>query len=248
MTRCVFCDREAKSGEHVIPRWLGEPLKDSHAVAPGMRRIGLTHRYTPPAGRDAEAREWSTPGPDLVTNEVCGQCNNGWLAELEERVKPTLGKIVRGEPTTLLSDDQPAMAAWCYKTVLLMQLVRPGKFRFIPHERYSQLHRDRRPPNDARLWLGATAVDGQVVHEATMEARLSTITSKHPGYFSVLTAGHLVILCSGRCHQAAEPLSFDARAEGQAVMRLWPASIRSAHWPPAKVIQDLNLEALGALI
>ncbi len=46
---CVFCDREHKSREHVIPQWLGEPLRDSHAVAPGMRRTRLTHRYTPPA-------------------------------------------------------------------------------------------------------------------------------------------------------------------------------------------------------
>jgi hypothetical protein len=95
-------------------------------------------------------------GPGLVTTEVCGQCNNGWLAELEDRVKPTLEKIVRGEPADVLSDDQPAMATWCYKTVLLMQLVRPGKFRFIPRERYSQLHRDGRPPSDVRLWLGST--------------------------------------------------------------------------------------------
>lgn len=248
MTRCVFCDREHKSREHVIPQWLGEPLKDSHPVAPGKHRIGLTHRYTPPAGREAEAREWSMAGPDLVTTEVCGQCNNGWLAELESRVKPTLEKLVRGEPADVLSDDQPAMATWCYKTVLLMQLVRPGKFRFIPRERYSQLRHDGRPPSDVRLWLGSTPVDGLVVHEATMGASLSTLSSKHPGYFSVLTVGHLVILCSGRCHPSAEPLSFDAHTEGKAVLRLWPGSIRTAQWPPVEVIHDLGLEALGALI
>jgi hypothetical protein len=124
-----------------------------------MRRIGLTHRYTPPAGREAEAREWSMAGPDLVTTEVCGQCNNGGLAELEVRVKPTLGKIVRGEPADLLSDDQAEMAMWCYKTVLLMQLVRAGKFRFIPRECCSQVHRDGRSPCDVRLWLGATPVE-----------------------------------------------------------------------------------------
>lgn len=232
----------------MIPQWLGEPLRESHPVAPGRLRIGLTHRYTPPAGREAEAREWSMPGPDLVTTEVCGQCNNGWLAELEGRVKPRLEGIVRGEPTNLLSDDQPAVATWCYKTVLLMQLVRPGKFRFIPRERYAQLHREERPPSDSRLWLGATPVDGLVVHEATMEANLSTLTSKHRGYLSVLTVGHLLILCSGRSREVSEPLSFDARAEGKALVRLWPASIRAAQWPPAEVIQDLKLEALGGLI
>jgi hypothetical protein len=97
-----------------------------------MLRIGLTHRYTPPVGREREAREWSMAGPDLVTTEVCGQCNNGWLAELEGRVKPTLGKIVRDEPADLLSDDQPAMATWCYKTVLLMQLCPAGQVPFHP--------------------------------------------------------------------------------------------------------------------
>lgn len=246
MRRCVFCDREAKSREHVIPRWLGEPLKGSHPVAPGMRRIGLTHRYTPPPGREAEAREWSMPGPDLVTTEVCGDCNSGWLSELESHAKPALGRIVLGEGIDLPSDDQRAMAAWCYKTVLLMQLVRPDSF--IPRERYSQLHQERRPPSDVRLWLGVTAVDGQVVHEATRDVRLSTLSSKHPGYLSVLTVGHLLILCSGRSHESTEPLSFDARTEGKALVRIWPASIRAAHWPPSEVTHDLKLEALATLI
>jgi hypothetical protein len=249
MARCVFCDRETKSREHVIPRWLGDPLKDSRPLPAGMRRIGLTHLYTPPPARENEAREWSTHGPDLVTTGVCGECNTGWLARLESRIKPILTGIVLGQGAELLSDDQIATATWCYKTMLLMQLIRPGAdFRIIPRERYSQLYREGRPPDDVRIWLGAVVNDGPVVHEAITRVRLSTMSSKRPGYLSALVVGNLLTLCSGRCNRSAEPLRFDARANGKTLVQLWPASIHTAHWPPTDVVDDLKLETIAALI
>jgi hypothetical protein len=36
--------------------------------------------------------------------------------------------------------------------------------------------------------------------------------------------------------------------EGNVLLSLWPASIRARRWPPSRVIQDLDLEALGGLI
>ena len=249
MSRCVFCDRESKSREHVIPRWLGQPLKDSRPLPSGMRRIGLTHLYTPPAGRENEAREWSTHGPDLVTTGVCGGCNSGWLAELESRVKPLLGGIVLGRATDLIGDDQIALARWCYKTALLMQLVRAGaSFNIIPRERYAQLYSERRPPTDVRMWLGVVVSDGPVVHDAITAVRLSTLRSTLPGYLSALVVGNLLVVCSGRCREFSEPLLFNARADGSTLVQVWPASVQTARWPPADVVADLKLETIAALI
>jgi hypothetical protein len=155
MSRCIFVIERLRAANIIIPRQLGETLKHSRPLAPGMLRIGLTHRYTPPPGQEAEALEWSTPGPDLVTTEVCAECNSGWLASLEDRAMPALRAIVLGVEADLFSDDQIALAAWCYRTVLLIQLVRPGaSFKIIPRSRYSQLYQERRPPADVRIWLG----------------------------------------------------------------------------------------------
>lgn len=249
MARCVFCDQETKSREHVIPRWLGNPLKDSRPLPAGMLRIGLTHIYTPPAGREDEARKWSTYGPELVTTSVCGACNSGWLADLESRTKPILTGIVLGEKTALLSDGQIAVATWCYKTMLLMQLIRPGAhFKIIPRERYAQLHREARPPDDVRIWLGTVVGEGPVVHDAITTINLSTLSSKKPGYFTALVVGNLLILCAGRCYKSNDPLFFDADADGTTLVKIWPASIHPVKWPPNDVVADLKLETLAALV
>jgi hypothetical protein len=162
---------------------------------------------------------------------------------------PALSAVVLGSESDLRSEDQIAMAAWCYRTVLLMQLIRPNaRSEMIPRLRYSDFHRDGRPPADVRVWLGARTPDEAVVHAATDEAPLTTLNSKLPGYFSLLTVGYLVILCSGRAAESEEPLHFDARAEDRALVRVWPASIRTVRWPPPEAIQDLRLEALAPLI
>lgn len=245
----MFCAREGKSREHVIPRQLDRLLKQSRPVPIGKQRIGLKHQYTPPSGSDARALEWATRGPDLVTTEVCAVCNSGWLATLESRAMPVLNAAVLGDKMDLRSDDQIAAAAWCYRTVLLMQLVRPdARFQIIPRLRYAQFGRERRPPADVRVWLGAMTPSERVVHAATEKAPLNTLTSELAGYFSLLTVGHLVILCSGRAAESEEPLYFDARAEGRALVRVWPASMRTRCWPPPEAIRDLRLEALASLI
>jgi hypothetical protein len=157
MSACVFCGCQGRSREHVIELQLGEALKASRPAAAGLHRTGLIQRYTPPAGQEDTAREWATAAPDLVTTEVCTDCNNGWLARLADRAMPTLCEMVLGHEVLLTRDEQVAVAKWAYKIVLLMQRARPrANFNIIPRERYSQLHEAGRPPADVRLWLGIT--------------------------------------------------------------------------------------------
>ncbi len=156
---CVFCGRPGRSREHVIEQQLGEALKASRPLAADMRRIGLIQRYTPPAEQEDTAREWASAGPELVTTEVCLECNNEWLARIGDRAMPPLSEMVLGISRALPAHEQKALATWAYKTVLLMERVRPGaSFKVIPRERYSQLHQAKRPPPDVRVWLGATTV------------------------------------------------------------------------------------------
>jgi hypothetical protein len=93
-----------------------------------------------------------------------------------------------------------------------------------------------------------TKPDEAVVHSAIEKAPLTTLTSRMPGYFSLLTVGHMLILCSGRAIESDEPLHFDARTEGKTLVCVWPASMRKMHWPPPQAIDDLRLEALASLI
>jgi hypothetical protein len=249
MSTCVFCGGPGRSREHVIEQQLGEALKASRPLADDMRRIGLIQRYTPPAGEEDTAREWASAGPDLVTTEVCSECNNEWLARIADRAMPILCEMVLRRSKVLPADEQKAVATWAYKTVLLMERVRPGaSFKVIPRERYSQLHQAERPPSDVRVWLGLTTTAEAVVHSTAQRAPMTTLSSRHPGYIAILTVGHVLVVCAGRASESPEPLHFAARSEGRALVQVWPASLRATAWPPAQVTEDLTLEGLAALI
>jgi hypothetical protein len=119
----------------------------------------------------------------------------------------------------------------------------------IPRERYSQLHRAKRPPSDVRVWLGATTTAEAVVHSTAQRAPMTTLSSRHAGYIAILTVGHMLVVVAGRASESPEPLQFSARSEeGRALVQVWPASLRAAEWPPAQVTEDLTLEGVAALV
>jgi len=249
MELCVFCGERAGSREHVIANWLDGPLNASHPVGTGMLRIGLTHRFTPAPGSAEAPREWNPRGPDLVTTNVCDGCNTGWLASLENLVKPLLTPLVLGHSSAMGSEDQQVLAMWCYKTTLLMQLVRgSGHERLIPLERYCELYKSRRPPSDTRIWLGTVNLGGNILHDVATEVQMTTLRSSMPGYLALLTLGRVLVLCGGRCREADEPMRVETRSIGKTLVALWPASIRALQWPPPEPIVALDFASLTGLI
>jgi hypothetical protein len=248
MARCVFCGEGAASREHVIPQWLDEPIKGSRPLDPGRVRIGITHRYTPSPESGSAIREWSAPGPDLVTKEICKTCNNERLSQLETTIRSEIGEMVMGHPVEIESEAQVPVASWAYKTILLIQLVKPGEFTLIPRERYAEFYRLCRPPTDTRIWLGAVIQGSSILHEVTTPVDMTTLRTSSPGYFAALTIGNLLILCGGRLSPSDEPLRVETRAAGRALLPLWPASIRSLNWPPPTGIEDLSPASLVELI
>jgi hypothetical protein len=250
MAKCVLCNEEGKaSREHVIPTWLDGPMKRSRPLEPGLVRVGFTHRYTPAPDSGHVGREWSAAGPDLVTKQVCRTCNTDVLGELESTIQRAVGDMVVGRPVVLSSADQLAVATWCYKTILLMQLVRPGpQFLVIPPERYAEFHRLRHPPVDTRIWLGVVIQGTSVLHEATTTVDMTTLSTCSPGYFAALSIGNLLILCGGRCNPSSDPLRVETRAAKKQLLPLWPASVRPINWPPPVAIRDLSSRTLVDLI
>jgi hypothetical protein len=166
-------------------------------------------------------------GPDHVTKEVCVTCNNQILGQLETAISAAVGEMVLGRAVELTSADQVAVAAWCYKTILLIQLVKPGEFTLIPRERYTESHRLGRPSTDARLWLGAVIQGSSVLHEVTTRVDMTTLRTRSPGYFAALGIGNLLILCGGRCSVSDEPLRVETRAAGTALLPL--AGVGASH-------------------
>ena len=246
---CVFCGLARKrTKEHVIPLWLGPllyraqpPTGDSSA---GRR---FTHRFTPGSDDAGPPREWSTDEVDLVTNSVCEDCNNGWLHDLETEARPVLTRLVTGKTTDLSSAEQKTVAIWSYKTALLFQLLRAKDARSIPQDRFHELFALRRPPAEARVWLGA-ARGNNGGRETSTEVNMVNVQHEVPGFFSALALGRLLILCAGRLAPGPEQVQPGSRGRTRAVVPVWPASLRAVGWPPPEALEKLDAKELVKVV
>jgi hypothetical protein len=70
---------------------------------------------------DDVQRVWDAQMFSHTVRCVCADCNNGWMSELEDEVKPVLTPLLKNHRTTLTRDDQILLATWATKTGLVHQ-------------------------------------------------------------------------------------------------------------------------------
>jgi hypothetical protein len=113
---CVFCGASSNlTKEHVYPKWLRRALGTDVPVWIVRNRGGVDEVIRP-----------ATPF-DVTLREVCRDCNNGWLHELEATFRAVMLPALQDKtsPVTVLdSESQQVVAAWALKTWLLADLSR----------------------------------------------------------------------------------------------------------------------------
>jgi hypothetical protein len=147
--------------------------------------------------------------------------------------------MIIGLSTILQTEDQKVAAAWAYKTVLLLQMIRPLGLRVIPEERFRQLRENGRPPTDVRVWL-ARREGGNAAHDALNEIHIAGPGLVVPGFFSLLALGRIVILVAGRLVPGPERVRIGSDVDRRVAVQVWPASSRQMAWPPKEPLKDLS--------
>ena len=76
---CIFCQRSGHAKitkEHVWPQWVA-------ALMPAEKEVPNRFR----SSELEDIKTW-TGGYGLQVNDVCRNCNNGWMSRLEQEVQP----------------------------------------------------------------------------------------------------------------------------------------------------------------
>lgn len=143
MKTCIFCKSDlaikGRSKEHILPRWLQEEWKLSdHSIEP-------TH-----FGEDGEVRSSRKQVLDsFLSGNVCTECNNGWMSQLEVANKETIVKLATDKRRILDLSDAEALllARWAVKTAFALHASANWR-RVVPDEHYAVLDQDdyRLPP------------------------------------------------------------------------------------------------------
>src|ERR1700722_15527318 len=142
-TRCLFCDNNSGSKEHLWPKWIHE-RKDF-----GPLRIQL-----------GKSEEKIIPNPEIMVKTVCGVCNNGWMSNLEAENIPIIGSMMQDIAIPLDSAQQESVAAWSVKTAMVSDSM---KGRSAPNQFYNRaectnMRVSREIPARTLIWIGR--IDG----------------------------------------------------------------------------------------
>ena len=142
---CIFCGESHVTREHIWPRWAQKYLLARHP-----------ERYTrgiEAAGRDSVRQVYLERPYDATARVVCKGCNEGWMSRLEQQAQPLLVKLTSGTRTHLSRTDQQLLAAWGFKTALVLD----ASFRHrtgVANEHRRYLARTGAPPpTGVLIWV-----------------------------------------------------------------------------------------------
>lgn len=236
---CAFCGGGPLTEEHVLPDWLR-----AHWSAPGPSTY-LSGRGD--AEGDTRTTFQRVAGTQTV-RDVCGICNNGWLATLEGSAKGNLLRMIEGQPVTLDQGAQTIVATWGAKTMMVYQLTHP-RDRSVDDHHYPWLREHLEPPPLSEIWVGRYADSTRYSYywHRRLSARFGAEglpNIEWVGYAIGLSVGALVYLWYGenaRRPDRKRPVPSGDLA--QALIRIWPYE-RDVDWPPDLDLDDAAMNAL----
>jgi hypothetical protein len=126
---CWFCPATSgrKSKEHIFPQWLS-----AHYGA--RTEVVTPHRVSAMTGKLLSERP-PKPLSGFKCGDVCGDCNNGWMSQLEDRVRPILTADKRTGRLTL--DEAGVLAHWFVKTAAVLNVSQPYRLLFPARDRHA---------------------------------------------------------------------------------------------------------------
>lgn len=148
---CIFCGgRPPLTLEHTIPKWTVPLVKQLDTPASATR---VSHH------EDHVHDVWPTTTVDLKARKVCGTCNSGWMAGLENAARPILTPMILSTAATTLTEEEAlVVATWVTKTVLTGSLNYPDSDHPIPSVYFRELYLEPKPLVDSVVWIGGYRV------------------------------------------------------------------------------------------
>lgn len=84
--KCIFCEGEPVSREHLWPQWLAE-------VVPADAAIECSHTWQ---RGTSEPTEFAQRPFQLTVRAVCENCNGGWMSVIENEAKHLASGMIQG--------------------------------------------------------------------------------------------------------------------------------------------------------
>jgi hypothetical protein len=231
---CLFCNDRAGTKEHVWPRWLMSSV--------GTDRTSPTEYWN---NISSPPKTWL--GPTFTTKRLCGSCNNGWMSELESRVRKTMGGLINDISLVLNREQQESLALWASKTAMVIEGAKQSKNNFYSVEQRHGFRSTLVPLPDTAIWLGRCAQSNMLHGEARKlhPRKSATPNPLDDGCATTFVIGRLVIqLLSVKCKpETGQRNLIIQMREGpweRKLVQVWPIERERVNWPPSDSFNDLD--------
>ena len=155
---CKFCDcKKEKSKEHIWPRWLQKNIIGNTKGKFRGSHLALTRGII---------SERLQSGESLVFGDICLDCNNGWMADLENEFRYIYLKIQanKNKIKELTKKERNIICKWSLKTVMMINAgtnYRP----IIPDSHYHHFFKYRDLPKDIKVDIAYLKSEGSLMWE-----------------------------------------------------------------------------------
>jgi hypothetical protein len=224
------------TGEHLWPAWASELF--------GKKKFVNTRRE-----EGGKVITWEHDELNAKARVVCGACNNGWMSDLENRMKVVAADmVVKRSPKLLEEKEIATIAAFGFVKAVVGDYMHENRPPFYSAEERHLFRRTLSIPRGVQIWLAS--MDGQhgVFKSMGGEAPLNT-----PGRIklNVFTygLGYLVIQIVGvrwmkksRNKYSSAPLLLESPEWNTTSIPIWPDCRTLVSWPPPSHLPHKSID------
>jgi hypothetical protein len=232
MRMCIFCGQRADSKEDLFPQWLDRDFRQPKGTAmPITTRVGDSTAVRP---------NWKIAF--LKVRCVCRECNNGWMSELENKVKSLVVQFLEGADLRLQPSEQLDLSLWVTMKAMVFEVAAHYQGVITQQERTLLMEQQRTPAN-VRVVLASLDEGNHFMVRRKFVAGWRKRDSKdlEYAYATTFLLGHFVAQVVG------SPTSKHHAFEQHALVRpdwqtITPPVVPHANWPTQERLSEDELE------
>ncbi|GEM_PF-1292437 len=241
MRECIFCQGRANTEEDVWPQWLTKLFPPSDI---SFREGEIGGRILP---------RWQSKTTKLLKVRcVCQKCNNGWMSQTENAIKPVIKSILDNRMKAVDASSQVHIAVWAIKTAMTLEALNRHRAWFYTNDQRHEFEIATAIPEGTSIWIAKCKNQPNILSIAKDLWTARGENEVH-GYLTTMAFGSLALqVMSSRPHvnSLGTPITFQV-SEGpwkQVLLQVWPLPhiSNSQQWPLNQGLNgDWGLEVLA---
>ncbi len=230
---CIFCGKGRLSKQHVIPNWIFNHLPAEEEgyeqnVSFFQNVIYNKHGAVMTTPSHTSKKRNGNLARRTVRN-VCIECNGGWISVVENKAKPFLEKMIKGENIALTEEQQECVALALVIITIMKEYTNPYRDGIvIPRSQLRHIKDTLSIPEGWLISVGLISrfeVSRSRQHYSRVARDAKQIDSGLRNLFTTVVLGHLIFQSV-----VFIDFSFSFTWHETHWLKIWPCSSAVENW------------------